>query len=211
MDSIRRRTERLRQIGRDIALLSADGSEMPPDCDEFANLEYAIDERPNDVFDSSDNGQTSEGNSNESKSGDLGGGLFDENFLQQKLDEMMNGTLEISWEDELKKDPVKPFCLVRSLPEAEYTERDRAEIAAYETKVKQLAELRAAHVLRLAEERKSLRSALEEQVRQFNSCVSNALLSKIRTEFAIRSEELKLLMPSVDNLHIRQIDENINR
>lgn len=211
MESIRHRTDRLRQIGSDIALLAADAVDQPTDCDQFGNLEYTVDERPNDIFESSDSGQSSEGHSRGSKGDDTGRGLIDENFLQQKLDEMMSGTLEISYDEELKKDPVKPLCLLRSLPEAEYTAKDRAEIVAYEAKTKELAEARAAYVQRLISERKNLNSALEVQTRQFNSCVSNALLSKIRTEFAIRSEELKLLMPSVDHSRYRQIVENENR
>lgn len=211
MDSIRRRTDRLRQIGTDIALLAADVSELTTDGDGFANLEYAVDERPDNIFDSSGGGWASEGNSDEPRSGNLDRGFIDEKFLQQKLDEMMNGTLEISWEEELKKDPVKPTCLLRSLPVAEYTEKDRMEVAAYEAKMKELAEARAAYVQRLVLERKNLHSTLEVQTRQFNSCVSNTLLSKIRTEFAIRSEELKLLMPSIDHSRYRQIVENENR
>lgn len=211
MDSIRRRTDRLRQIGRDIVLLAGDTNEVSADCDELANLEYTVDERPDDIFETDDSGQMSEGKTNESKSGDVRRGLIDENFLRQKLDEMMNGALEISWEDELKKDPVRPSCLLRSLPEAEYTDKDRAELTAYEAKMKQLVVARAEYVQRLIVERKNLFSSLELQTRQFNSCVSNALQSKIRTEFAIRSEELKLLMPSVDHGRYRQIVENENR
>lgn len=136
--------------------------------------------------------------------------ILDPHFLQHQLDEMMNGMLEISWEEELKKDPVKPSCLLRPVPEAQRTDKDRAEVAAYEAKMEQLHEARAAYVQRLIVEKNNLRSALGLQTRQFNSCVSNTLLSKIRTEFAIRSEELKLLMPLVDHARYRQICENEN-
>lgn len=210
MDSIRRRIVRLRQIDSDLALLATDADELPTEYTELTNLEYTVDERPDDIFESSDNGLASDGNWNESKIGDTAQGFIDENFLQEKLDEMMNGTLEISWEEELKKDPVKPSCLLRSLTEVDYTDKDRAEIAAYKAKMEQLCVARAAYVQRLIAERKNLHSALEVQTRQFNDCLSNALLSKIRTEFAIRSEELKLLMPSVDHSRYRQIVENGN-
>lgn len=188
-------------------MLAVDANELPTNDDGFANLEYAIDERPDNIFDSSDGGWTSEGHSDESRSANMGNGFIDENFLRKKLDEMMNGTLEISWEEELKKDPVKPACLLRSLPLADYTENDYMEVAAYQAKIEELTESRAAYVQRLISERMNLHATLEVQTRQFNSCVSNTLLSKIRTEFAIRSEELKLLMPSVDHSR-RQIIEN---
>lgn len=211
MDSFRRRTDRMRQIDKDIALLATDVSGLQTNDDEFSNLEYAVDERPDNIFDSSDSSWTCEGHSDETRNGHLASGFIDENFLQQKLDEMMNGTLEISWEEELKKDPVKPMCLLRSVPVTDYTEKDRIEVVAYETKMKELIESRAAYVQRLISERKNLHSTLEVQTRQFNSCVNNTLLSKIRTEFAIRSEELKLLMPSVDHSRYRQIIEKENR
>lgn len=210
MDSICRRTDRLRQIGRDIALLATEADAVPTECDELINFEYAVDERPADTFESSTDTQTCEGKSNASENDNFGSNFIDENFLQRKLDEMMSGTLEISWEDELKKDPIKPASLLRSLPETDHTEKDRMEIAAYEERMKQLAISRAAYVQKLISERKKLYSALEVQTRQFNSCVSNTLLSKIRTEFAIRSEELKLLMPSVEHARYRQIVENEN-
>lgn len=210
MDSIRHRTNRLQQIGNDIVLLANDANASSLECDEVVNFEYTVDERPTDIFTTSDNGRPSDGNSNTAEIGKLASGLIDESFRCRKLDEMMNGTLEISWEEELKNDPVKPACLLRLLPAADYTEKDRTEIAAYMEKMRELTESRAAYVQRLIGERKNLRSMLEVQTRQINNCVNNTLISKIRTEFAMSSEGLKLLMPSVDHSRYRQIVETEN-
>lgn len=216
MELIERRTNRLRQIHNDIVLLASDVATATTttwtECNtNFVSFEYVIDERPDNIFDSTDRGRSDANDSNELNVCHLGGDLFDEDFFKRKIDEMMSGTLEMCWEDEIKKDPPKPNCLQRAIREVEYTETDRIEVAEYIKKMRELKESRAEYVQRLIEEAKTLRSSLEMQTIQFNNCIGNALLSKIRTEFAIKSEELRLLMPSVDHSRYRQLETDENR
>lgn len=133
--------------------------------------------------------------------------MMKDDFYERALIVMMDGVLEIRWEDEIKKDPQKPNCLIAGLDPIEYTNDDVEELEMYEEKMNELKSERKKYYEMLIEERANIHKMLEDQVLNFNRKVGETLLSKIRMEFAICSEEMKLLLYSKFNFERNEFKE----
>lgn len=133
--------------------------------------------------------------------------MLKDDFRERALMTMMDGVLEIRWEDEIKKDPMKPHCLECGMDPMDYTEEDAQEIEEYEEKLKHVKSERRRYSDVLLEEKNSVDQQLETQILHFNRKVSEMLLSKIRIEFAICSEDMKLLLYSMFNFERNQFRE----
>lgn len=203
MHSITERNNRLTHIQSEINILQQLNGLVVTEFNANIGPDYKPDEKPNDIFDmekfdlmqknhSNDHGKSTRQNT-------------EQQFYEKALDHMMNGVLEICWQDEIKKDPIKPHCLQLQIPEKEYSEIDHKEVHDYKAKMTKLRSDRESYIERLFGEKKNLVNALELQITQFNHCVNNSLISKIRTEFAIGSEELRLLLYSMDSFLYTQI------
>lgn len=106
-------------------------------------------------------------------------------FAQRALTEMMNGVLEVHWEDELKKDVPKPlFLLTDKIPD-EYTDNEEAEILKMD---------RNRLIIKLMSERDELCTSRANQVQKLNKCIDNLMKSKVYAHFAICIRELEILL-----------------
>lgn len=133
-------------------------------------------------------------------------------FCEHVLQNMMDGVLEIRWEDEIKKQPVKPMCLVLGLHPKDYLDEDLKAIGVYEEKINHLSNERKRYRGILLEEMQSIQDDLDAQIINFNKEAARLFLKKLRIEFAISSEELKLLLYSsfiFERIKLQQKEENL--
>lgn len=133
--------------------------------------------------------------------------MLKDDFRERALIAMMDGVLEVRWEDEIKKDPPKPECLLAGIDRIKYSEDDLKEIDEYERKLDQVKAERKKYYEMLIKEQANIHQNLAEQILLFNRKVGETLLSKIRVEFAICSEEMKLLLYSKFNFERSQFKE----
>lgn len=116
-----------------------------------------------------------------------------DDFYDQALQQMMDGVLEVRWEDEIKKDPKKPRCLELGLHPKNYTDDDLKSIAAYEQKIIELNNERARYHDILLAEKEKMQTELNDNILAFNKTVAEVFRKKLQMDFAIKSEELKSL------------------
>lgn len=119
--------------------------------------------------------------------------MLADDFRERALIKMMDGVLEIRWEDEIKKSPPKPECILLDKDPKDYTEEDLLALKQYEEELRQLGYAREKYRQMLVEEREKTYRNLDDQIQKFNYKIGETLLQKLRVEFAIGSEELKLL------------------
>lgn len=215
MNSFVCRNERLRRIQNDITELQLLIGEPVDSFCEVVDPELAEDERL-DVDFNCDEIDPDFLSSQESGESDSNGrillrGESTQRMFKEALSQMMGGVLEVSWEEEIKKNPLKPLCLIDFVPESEFTDQDRREARAYEEEMAKLTKDRKIYIEKLLVERSQLIETLEVQTIHLNKCIQNVLQSKIHTEFAVGSEKLCILIASVDHLRYKQIEEEENR
>lgn len=105
----------------------------------------------------------------------------------------MNGVLEIRWEDEIKKTPPAPACILSGKDPKDYTPEDLSLIFEWENEIKFLESERERYRVMLVTEQAKVDQTIDDQYRKFNLKVGTGLMEKIQVEFAIASEDLKLL------------------
>lgn len=115
-------------------------------------------------------------------------------FVQRALMEMMDGVLEVNWEDELKKDVPKPPCLLTVKHPDEYTDNEKDEILRYQVKLRRVRTDRNRLIVKLMSERDELITSRDIQVQKLNKCIDNLMKSKVYAHFAICTRELEILL-----------------
>lgn len=128
-----------------------------------------------------------------------------QSFYERALNDMMNGVLQISWEDELKKDPPKPLCLTQST--CDLSDAEKEQIAKYHQKMFNLRNDRVQYISKLYEEKSTLESLIDHQVRSLNKCIENIIKTKVKAQFAICSEQLKILISARDHMRLKNLTE----
>lgn len=207
MDSLTTRHNRLRQIENDLVqlqqLIGKDEDSFP----EVKDVHLLDDERIDIVFNSEEidpdyqSRQMSENGNSEGETFVRSESIH--KMYLDALDRMMGGVLEVSWEEEIKKNPKKPLCLLNLLPDSEYTDQDHQEVQLYESEMKRVTSERVIYIDKLFVERSKLIESIEIQTIQLNKCIQNVLQSKIHTAFAVNSEKLRILVASVDLLRFK--------
>ncbi|XP_044762202.1 cilia- and flagella-associated protein 43 [Coccinella septempunctata] len=117
--------------------------------------------------------------------------LLADDFRERALMAMMNGVLEVRWEDELKKDVPLPKCMIEKQPE-EFNEDDLRAVKDYEEKVKFLNSERERYKNILDQEYTRITSQIRESVRKFDSRMNELLHLRIKVDEAIIQEVLIL-------------------
>ncbi|XP_045460970.1 cilia- and flagella-associated protein 43 [Harmonia axyridis] len=117
--------------------------------------------------------------------------LLADDFKERALMAMMNGVLEVRWEDELKKDVPLPKCMLEKEPE-EFNEDDLRAVKDYEEKVKFLNSERERYKNILDQEYTRIVSQIRESVKKFDSRVNDLLHLRIKVDEAIIQEVLIL-------------------
>lgn len=125
--------------------------------------------------------------------------MLADDFRERALMRMMNGVLEVRWEDEIKKVPPEPECVRSGKNPKDYTPEDLGAILEYEKLVEFLISERERYAVMLNEEQEQIGQNLYEQIRKFNLRVAESLWDKIRVEFAIAGEDMKLLRNQLFN------------
>ncbi|XP_036145766.1 cilia- and flagella-associated protein 43 [Monomorium pharaonis] len=110
-------------------------------------------------------------------------------FYKIALEKMMDGVLELKWEDEVKKEIPVPDCLIMKNP-SKYTDEDIAAIASYESKVQTLQKEREKYKAILQADIIETKDALQRDIAAFNDKLKDLELKKIQIECAILQERL---------------------
>ncbi|XP_022907276.2 cilia- and flagella-associated protein 43 isoform X1 [Onthophagus taurus] len=131
--------------------------------------------------------------------------LLADDFKERALMRMMNGVLEIRWEDELRKDVPLPKCVIEKKPE-EFKEDDLRAIRDYEEAVKFLESERLRYRRMLCAEYGQLGTSVRESVVKFNNRIGELLLEKIKVDAAIDAECLKIHRMRIINM--KKIESN---
>lgn len=208
------RHKRLRQIQKDIIQLQQLIMKATDAFLEMNEIQLCDDERPDIDFncDEIDPDYRSNRASNDENSNEKAfiRGETSQKMFMEALNQMMDGVLEFTWEEEIKKNPPEPLCLINPTPECAFTDQEQCEIQAYEVEMKQITKKREIYIDKLIIEQRHLMETIEVQTIQLNKCIQNILQSKIHTEFAISSEKLRILVASADSLRYKNycIEEN---
>lgn len=125
--------------------------------------------------------------------------MLADDFRERALMRMMNGVLEVRWEDEIKKVPPEPECVRSGKNPKDYTPEDLGAILDYERLVEFLIAERARYAVMLNEEQERIEREMFEQIKKFNLRVAETLWEKIRVEFAIAGEDMKRLRNQLFN------------
>ncbi|CAH1176208.1 unnamed protein product [Phaedon cochleariae] len=117
--------------------------------------------------------------------------LLADDFRERALMTMMNGVLEIRWEDELKKDVPMPKCMIEKDP-AEFNEEDLRAVKDYEEKVAFLNSERERYknMLDVDFTRQSL--LLRDAIRKFNQKVRDTVEYKMYIDSGMNQENLRI-------------------
>lgn len=192
------RNERLQRIHDDINILERLTGKTITHFDPIPKFTIAISENPETLFEMDDGDEcNAQKSQQDQKSIHLN---RQQSFYDRALDEMMNGVLEVCWEDELKKDIAMPACLQRqsSAEATELSEAQREQIKIYMEMIEKLRNDRLAYIAKLLDEEVQLMAAREHQIRQVNRCIENLSKSRILAEFAIGMEQMKIRMCNAD-------------
>ena len=127
--------------------------------------------------------------------------MLADDFRERALMTMMDGVLEHKWEDEIKKDPLKPECLLTEKDPKDYNETDLREVWDYEQKVAQVEADREKYREILESEKQKLKKSLDEQIVRFNMKVGVLLKQKMEVESAVCQEEMRILRNTLYNHH----------
>lgn len=117
-----------------------------------------------------------------------------DDFKDRALDIMMDGVLEHKWEDEIKKTPKIPECLVKNKPEDDWNETEVRQVSDYNQEMEKIQQEREKYRRMLFEEQKLLQGFVDEEVQRFNYNLAEMSLEKLKSDMAIGQEEMKLLM-----------------
>ncbi|XP_054281216.1 cilia- and flagella-associated protein 43 [Macrosteles quadrilineatus] len=118
--------------------------------------------------------------------------LAADNFRELALIDMMDGMLEVRWEDQLKKEIPKPKCLLEKKPE-DYSEVDLKAIKDYEEKCRVLASERERYRKMLEIEYKKVENTIQESLARFDSSLFELFQRRLKVDAAMNHEQLKIL------------------
>lgn len=94
--------------------------------------------------------------------------LLADDFRERALMKMMDGMLEIRWEDTIKIDVRKPACMLEKQPE-QYTSHDIASVRKYEADVETLRQERERYRRMLEAEYAKVNGLLQEGIDKFDT------------------------------------------
>lgn len=94
--------------------------------------------------------------------------LLADDFRERTLTRMMDGVLEIRWEDTIKVDARKPACMLEKRPE-QYTPDDVAAVRRYEADVEFLRQERERYRRMLEADYARVSAQLQESVDRFDA------------------------------------------
>nr|CAI5834168.1 unnamed protein product [Callosobruchus analis] len=117
--------------------------------------------------------------------------MLADDFRERALMKMMNGVLEVKWEDELKKDVPKPKCMLEKDP-AKFTEEDLRAVRDYEEKVAFLKSERERYKNILDGEFTKIAVSVRDSIRKFNQKVKETVEYKMVIDSGMNHESLRV-------------------
>ncbi|XP_030768231.1 cilia- and flagella-associated protein 43 [Sitophilus oryzae] len=132
--------------------------------------------------------------------------LLADDFRERALMAMMNGVLEVRWEDELKKDVPKPKCMLEKIPE-EYNEDDLRAIRDYEEKVVFLKAEREKYKTLLEVDYAKLSTNVRDTIRRFNQKLYECTRYKFYIDSGMNQENLQVNRARFQQNHRIILDE----
>lgn len=134
-----------------------------------------------------------------------------DDFRDRALDIMMDGVLEHKWEDEIKKNPKMPDCLIKNKAEVDWTELEVRDVEEYQQKLAQVEAEREKYRRMLNEEQKLLQGMLDQEIQKFNHGLAGLSMEKLKLDMAVGQEEMKLLLVTSYNFrrmsyHTKEIE-----
>uniref|UniRef100_A0ABD2XEJ7 Cilia- and flagella-associated protein 43 n=1 Tax=Trichogramma kaykai TaxID=54128 RepID=A0ABD2XEJ7_9HYME len=135
-------------------------------------------------------------------------------FREEALKRMMDGVLEIRWEDEIKKNIPKPLCLLLKKP-SKYDIKDLIAIKTYKNKVDKLQKERQKYRLQLEEKIDSINSRIKADIEMFDKKMEMLAMEKLNVqsaifqEFLLRFQHVKLSLGHQQNEKLmRTLNDN---
>ncbi|KAG5337899.1 CFA43 protein, partial [Acromyrmex heyeri] len=116
--------------------------------------------------------------------------LLADDFRERALIKMMDGRLEIRWEDTIKIDVDKPACMLEKQPE-QYTPDDIAAIRKYEADVESLRQERDRYRKILEADYVKINGLLQEGIDKFDAKLNEFFQLKLKVDAAINQLKLR--------------------
>lgn len=210
MDLIAQKNARLQTIHMDINLLEELNAIEMTKFNSMPLFEYADDEMSWSTF-AIDFQFLDEENKIDSVDASKSNISREQTFHVRALNDMMNGTIEVHWEDELKKVLAKPICLLKNQTEI-FSDVEMEQISKYRRKLKKLQSDRMEFIKRLFNEKVDLEIARDRQVKKLNKCIENLIKSKVHAHVAISSRELDIAVCFRDwkkYVHLCKMEQNL--
>ncbi|XP_078052149.1 cilia- and flagella-associated protein 43-like [Augochlora pura] len=124
--------------------------------------------------------------------------LLADDFRERALMTMMDGVLEVRWEDVIKIDVPKPACMLEKRPE-DFTEDDILAVKKYEKDVQFLREERERYNRKLEAEYTKVMGLLQEGIDKFNTKLDQLFRLKMNIESAINQMHLRYVRGCLRN------------
>ncbi|XP_025074104.1 uncharacterized protein LOC105427324 [Pogonomyrmex barbatus] len=125
--------------------------------------------------------------------------LLADDFRERALMKMMDGMLEIHWEDIIKRDIRQPACMLEKQPE-QYTPSDIAAVKKYKTDVDMLREERERYKRMLEADYAKINGLLQEGIDKFDAKLNEFFQLKLKIEAAINQLKLRHIRGRMRNL-----------
>ncbi|XP_067213028.1 cilia- and flagella-associated protein 43-like [Linepithema humile] len=125
--------------------------------------------------------------------------LLVDDFRERALIKMMDGVLEIRWEDVIKIEVRKPACMLEKQSE-QYTPSDIAAVKKYEANVEILRQERERYKRILEAEYAKINGLLQDGIDKFDAKLNEFFQLKLKIEAAINQLKLRHIRGRIRNL-----------
>ena len=106
--------------------------------------------------------------------------MLADDYRERALQKMMDGVLEVRWEDLIKRDPPQPECMKLNKSKRELTKDDENAIQEYEREIKRLKKERQKYRLILRSDYVKCSIKVKEEIDKFNSRLDEFFIVRIR-------------------------------
>ncbi|EZA49426.1 WD repeat-containing protein [Ooceraea biroi] len=134
--------------------------------------------------------------------------LLADDFRERALMQMMDGVLEIRWEDTIKVDVRKPACMLEKQPE-KYTAQDIVAVKKYEAEVEILRQERERYKRLIEADYVKVSALRQEGIGKFDTKVNELFQLKLKIDAAINQLKLRHIRGRLRNLErIKAVKED---
>ncbi|KAL7297332.1 hypothetical protein TKK_0009726 [Trichogramma kaykai] len=113
-----------------------------------------------------------------------------DNYRDRALQRMMDGVLEVKWEDLIKHDPPEPECKRIGKRPEEYTNDDKLAIKQYEQELERLVSERLKYKNILLADYETIQTTLKNSIERFNKRLGQLHLMRMKVQAAVQQLNL---------------------